>query len=291
MAVRTASSYLGLFLRDIRIEHTLFALPFAYVGALFGARGAPTAMQLVWVTLAVLGARTAAMAINRYADRKIDARNPRTAKRAVAAGALPPRVMLWATGVGLLVLLLSAAMLDPLCVALLPLAALGLLIYPYCKRFTWLVHFVLGAVDGFAPLGAAIGVSGRIEAPAVLLFVAVTVWVAGFDVLYALMDLDVDRAQGIRSLPARFDVGNGRVPIAVLHGALVLALLGAGLAAHVGPPYYLGAAFAVVLLAYELALVARERDVFRLNARVFNANMLFSVAFLASTYAGFAGTR
>ena len=152
-----------LFLREIRLEHTLFALPFAYVGAVLGARGFPSWHALLWITLAVLGARTAAMAANRYFDRDIDARNPRTARRALATGALSPVVMVWAIVLGLALLLLSAWMLNPLCVKLLPIAALGVLVYPLCKRFTWLVHFVLGAVDGLAPLGAFIGVTGTVS--------------------------------------------------------------------------------------------------------------------------------
>jgi 4-hydroxybenzoate polyprenyltransferase len=149
-----------LFLKEIRIEHTLFALPFAYVGAIMAARGLPAWGALGWITLAVLGARTAAMAANRYFDRDLDARNPRTAGRAVTSGRLSPAVMLWAIAAGLSVLLISAWQLNPLCVKLMPIAAIGLLVYPLCKRFTWLVHFVLGAVDALAPLGAFIGIAG-----------------------------------------------------------------------------------------------------------------------------------
>lgn len=215
---------LGLFLREIRIEHTLFALPFAYVGAILAARGIPSPAALGWITLAVLGARTAAMAANRFLDREIDARNPRTARRALASGALPPAAMVWASLAGLALLLWAAWMLNPLCVKLMPVAALLLLIYPLCKRFTWASHFVLGAVDGLAPLGAYIGIAGTITLPALLLFAAVTIWVAGFDIIYALMDLAVDEAQGIRSLPARFGEASGRVLPIVLHAAMLLLL-------------------------------------------------------------------
>jgi 4-hydroxybenzoate polyprenyltransferase len=195
---------LAMFLREIRIEHTLFALPFAYVGAILAARGIPSPAVLGWITLAVIGARTAAMAANRFLDREIDARNPRTARRALASGALAPTAMLWVTAAGLALLLWAALNLNPLCVKLMPIAIVLLLMYPLCKRFTWAGHFVLGAVDGLAPLGAFIAVSGEITLSAVLLFAAVTIWVAGFDIIYALMDLGIDREQGIRSLPARF---------------------------------------------------------------------------------------
>jgi 4-hydroxybenzoate polyprenyltransferase len=277
----------ALFLKELRIEHTLFALPFAYVGAVLAARGLPSWAALGWITLAVLGARTAAMAANRYLDRDIDARNPRTARRAVASGALSPATMLWAVVAGLVVLLVAAWMLNPLCVKLMPVAAVLLLLYPLCKRFTWLVHFVLGAVDALAPLGAYIGVSGRVTWPAVLLFLAVTVWVAGFDIVYALMDIPVDRAQGISSLPARFGETSGRVLPLALHAAMLGLLAWAGVAARVGWIYYAGVAAAAILVLYEERLLRAAQSVFVLNERVFVSNMAFSLVFLGTTVASY----
>ncbi|HEY0394118.1 MAG TPA: 4-hydroxybenzoate octaprenyltransferase [Candidatus Elarobacter sp.] len=282
-------SALKLFLRDIRVEHTLFALPFAYVGAVMAARGLPSWWQLLWITLAVVGARTAAMAANRYFDKDMDAANPRTAKRAVASGKLPPAVMLWAIALGLGLLVLSAAMLNPLCVKLLPLAALGAVGYPLCKRFTWTVHFVLGAVDACAPLGAYVAVAGTIDAPALLLFVAVTVWVAGFDILYALMDLRFDLANGVRSFPQAFGERSARLWPVLLHAVMVLALLEAGVLARAGWLYYAGVALAGAVTAYEQRLIALAKDVFALNDRVFLTNMAFSVGFLGTTLASYAG--
>lgn len=276
-----------LFLKEIRIEHTLFALPFAYVGAVFAARGIPSLHALVWITLAVLGARTAAMAANRYFDREIDARNPRTARRAVASGIMSPAIMLWACVLGVALLLVSAWQLNPLCVKLLPIAALGVFVYPLCKRFTWLTHFVLGAVDALAPLGAFIGVSGTVTWPAVLLFCAVTVWVAGFDIIYALMDLPIDREQGISSLPARFGERSAQVLPMVLHIAMIAMLAGAGVLAHAAWPYAVGIAAAAVLVAYEERLFGTAENVFALNERIFTANMAFSVVFLITVIAGF----
>jgi 4-hydroxybenzoate polyprenyltransferase len=291
MSVSRITSPLGvvqLVLREIRVEHTLFALPFAYVGAVFGAHGLPSLHAFVWITLAVLGARTAAMAANRYIDRDIDARNPRTARRALASGALAPGVMLGTAVAGIVLLVVAAAELNPLCLKLLPLAALGILAYPFCKRFTWGVHFVLGAVDGFAPLGAYVAVTGRISLPAILLLAAVTVWVAGFDIIYALMDRDVDLAQNIRSIPARFGARSGRVLPIALHLATAALLGAAGALAQAGPLYYAGVVFALGLSAYEYKLFDWAENVFVLNERVFVSNMVFSIAFLASTYAGFA---
>lgn len=281
-------SAIRLFLDEIKIEHTLFALPFAYAGALLAARGLPSMHVLVWITLAVLGARTAAMSANRLLDAKIDRRNPRTAKRAVASGTLAPSTMIVAIVVGLMLLALAAYELNPLCLALLPIGAAGVILYPLVKRWTWAVHFVLGAVDALAPLGAWIAVTGRFEPAAWVLFAAVTVWVAGFDILYALMDRDFDVEEGIRSIPARFGSAAGHAVPQLLHGALVIALAALGVLAHVGPIYWFGVAAAIVLLGYELALIRKRRDVYALNAAVFNANMAFSVVFLISTAASIA---
>ncbi|MGA2759825.1 MAG: UbiA-like polyprenyltransferase [Candidatus Cybelea sp.] len=272
-----------LFLREIRIEHTLFALPFAYVGAILAARGLPTLAQLGWITLAVLGARTAAMAANRFLDREIDARNPRTARRALASGTLPPSAMLWATVAGLSILLWAAWMLNPLCLKLLPIAVILLLMYPLCKRFTWLTHFVLGAVDGLAPLGAYVAIAGKITLPALALFAAVTIWVAGFDIIYALMDLNVDRDQGISSLPARFGERSGRFVPILLHLAMLALLTGAGVLDGAGRPYYLGIAALAILILYEEYLFRSGANLFVINERVFLSNMAFSVVFLLTT--------
>jgi len=278
----------ALFLREIRIEHTLFALPFAYAGAVVAARGLPSWAALGWITLAVLGARTAAMAANRYLDRDIDARNPRTARRAVASGALSPASMVWAVIIGLGVLLWAAWMLNPLCVKLMPIAAVLLLIYPLCKRFTWLVHFVLGAVDALAPLGAYIGIAGTVSWAAMLLFLAVTIWVAGFDIIYALMDVAVDRAQGLSSLPARFGESSGRVLPIALHVVMALLLALIGSLTRTNPIYYAGVVAAIALVFYEDRLLRVAENVFVLNERVFIANMAFSLVFLATTIAGYA---
>jgi len=278
---------LRLFLRDIRIEHTLFALPFAYAGAVLAARGLPTLLQIFWITVAVIGARTAAMAANRYFDRDIDATNPRTARRALASGALRPRVMVIAVVAGMAVLVVAASQLNPMCLALLPVAAVPIVVYPLCKRFTWTAHFVLGAIDGLAPLGAFIAIAGTIAWSAVALFVAVTLWVAGFDVIYALMDRDVDLEQGLRSIPVRFGPERARSFAIALHVAMVALLAAAGALEHAGTAFYLGVGLAAVLAWYEQRLFGIAKNLFVLNERVFVSNMVFSVAFLCTTLGGF----
>jgi 4-hydroxybenzoate polyprenyltransferase len=273
------------FLEELKVEHTLFALPFAYAGALLGARGIPSLHALFWITLAVLGARTAAMAANRVLDARLDRKNPRTAGRLVASGKLTASSMVWAIVLGLVLLTVAAWQLNPLCLALLPLGAAAVVVYPLVKRWTWAVHFVLGAVDGLAPLGAWIAVTGKIELGALILFAAVTLWVAGFDILYALMDRDFDVREGVRSIPARFGVNAARWLPELLHALVILSLVWLGLTMRLRPVYWLGIAFATGLLAYEFVLIARQRDPFALNSAVFSANMIFSVAFFLSTAA------
>ncbi len=277
---------LRAFVRDIKPEHTLFALPFAYAGALLAQGGIPSLRTLAWITVAVLGARTAAMAANRLLDARIDARNPRTAARPLATGELRPAVMVWATVVGVALLTLAAWQLNPLCLSLVPLGALGLVVYPLVKRFSWGVHFLLGAVDALAPLGAWLAVTGRFQWPALILFLAVTLWVAGFDILYALMDYDFDVREGIRSIPARFGTQAGRRLPLILHGIMLALLAWLGLAVNAHPLYWCGLAAGIVLVGYEVFLISRRGgDVFALNAAVFNANMTFSVIFLVTTLA------
>jgi 4-hydroxybenzoate polyprenyltransferase len=276
------------FLAEIKIEHTLFALPFAYAASLLAARGLPSWHVLLWITIAVLGARTAAMAANRLIDAPLDKLNPRTARRALPAGTLSPAVMVWATVAGVALLTLAAFELNPLCLALVPVGAVAIIVYPFVKRWTWGVHLFLGAVDALAPLGAWIAVTGRFEVGAWILFGAVTVWVAGFDILYALMDRDFDVAEGVRSIPARFGAGVGLRAPQYLHGLLVVALAALGLATRAAPLYFLGVAAAVALVTYEFVLIRRQRDAFALNAAVFNANMAFSIVFLVTTAASIA---
>jgi 4-hydroxybenzoate polyprenyltransferase len=223
------------------------------------------------------------MSANRLFDRDIDARNPRTARRALPSGRLAPSVMIWATGVGFALLCWAAWMLNPLCVKLLPIAVALVLVYPLCKRFTWLVHFVLGAVDGLAPLGAYVAIAGRITLPALALFAAVTLWVAGFDIIYALMDLRVDEEQGIRSVPARFGAASGRFLPLLLHAGMLALLAEAGRLDGAGPLYYLGVAAVAVLILYEERLFRSGANLFVINERVFLSNMTFSVIFLLTT--------
>ena len=260
----------------VKIEHTVFALPFAYIGALLCRNDIPSAHDLVWITLAMVGARSLAMSINRLVDAEIDARNPRTATRELPAGALSRVQVVVFCGLALALYLAACFQLDPIVRWLAPIPIAGFVVYPYLKRITWLSHVWLGAVDGLAPVGAWAAVTNELPWQAWALGVAVALWVAGFDVLYALFDLDFDRAHGLHSFPARFGVPAAFAAARFCHVATVALLVGAGLGLTVGPLYWAGVAAVGLLLAYEHALVSPS-DLRRLDAAFFTVNGVIAV--------------
>ena len=272
--------YPRLFASLVKVEHTVFALPFAYVGAFLAVGGVPTSSDLVWVTVAMIGARSLAMALNRLIDAGVDARNPRTAGRELPRGSLLPRqVVLFCLG-SLALFLVAVYQLDPLVRWLWPIPVLGFVVYPYLKRATWLCHLWLGAVDGLAPVGAWVAVTGELPWEAWALGAAVAFWVAGFDILYALFDLEVDSAQGLHSLPARFGVRAAFWTSRACHVLTVAALAAAGLGLSVGALYWIGAGVVAALLAYEHALVSPS-DWRRLDTAFFTMNGVISIALFA----------
>jgi len=268
------------FARLVKIEHTVFALPFAYVGAFLAVGDTPSAHALVWITLAMVGARSLAMALNRLIDAGLDARNPRTAGRELPSGQLsvPQVVLFCAASLGLF--LAAVWQLAPLTHALWPIPVAGFVVYPYLKRWTWLCHAWLGAVDGLAPVGAWVAITNHLPWQAWTLGAAVALWVAGFDCFYALFDLDVDRAQGLHSIATRFGVHGAFAGARIAHAATIACLIAAGLGLSVGVLYWLGVAVVGGLLAYEHSLV-RPGDLHRLDAAFFTMNGVISVAFAA----------
>ncbi len=260
-----------LVLDSIRFEHTIFALPFAYIGMVLAAGGAVTWSQVLWITVAMAGGRTLAMASNRVIDRYVDAENPRTAKRAIPAGRIAAWEMSLLGLVGLVALIFAAAQLNDLCLKFLPIAAVVLVGYNYTKRFTWLSHFVLGFADGMAPVGGWIAVTGRLDLEAVLLGFAVMFWIGGVDPIYAIPGIDFGRGNGLHSIPARFGVATGLWLSAACH-ILTLALLAlAGISLGLGLWYWVGLAVSLALLVYEHSLV-RPGNLSRLNVAFFNMN-------------------
>jgi 4-hydroxybenzoate polyprenyltransferase len=268
---------IGTTLEMIKIEHTLFALPFAFLGAVLAAKGIPSAAQILWITLAMVGARSTAMAFNRIADRDYDARNPRTRMRAIPAGALSVGFVLVFTLVGAALFLFAAAMLNRLTLLLSPVALASVVIYSYTKRWTLLSHLVLGWCLAIAPTGAWIAVRGSIDSPApLLLSLTVMLWTAGFDVLYACQDYEFDRREGLRSIPARFGIEGSLWISRLLHVGAFAALVALYFVTHLGPLALVGLIATGALLIYQHTLV-RANDLSRLNAAFFTTNAFVSV--------------
>lgn len=270
----------ALFARLVKVEHTVFALPFAYVGALLAVDGVPSGHALVWITVAMVGARSLAMALNRLIDAGIDAANPRTAARELPSGMLSAQAVVAFSLVSLAVFLFAVWQLAPLVRYLWPIPVAAFVVYPYLKRFTWLCHAWLGGVDALAPVGGWVAVRGDLPWQAWALGGAVGAWVAGFDVLYALFDVEIDRAQGLHSIAARFGERRAFDVARLLHLATVGLLVAVGFGVAVGSWYWAGVAAVALLLAYEHSLV-RPGDLRRLDAAFFTMNGVISLAFFA----------
>ena len=272
--------YPRLFASLVKVEHTVFALPFAYIGAFLAVDGVPSTHDLFWITAAMVGARSLAMALNRLIDAGIDARNPRTAARELPRGALRPWQVILFSLASLAVFLAAVYRLAPIVRWLWPIPVAAFVVYPYLKRWSWVSHFWLGAVDGLAPLGAWAAITNELPWEAWALGGAVAFWVTGFDLFYALFDLDVDRAQGLHSLAARFGVGAAFAGARLCHAATVACLVAAGLGLPVGGLYWLGVTAVAGLLLYEHSLVS-PRDRRRLDMAFFTMNGVISVTFFA----------
>ncbi len=264
-------------LEMIKIEHTLFALPFAFLGAVLAAGGIPSAWQIVWIIAAMVGARSTAMAFNRIADKDYDARNPRTKLRAIPAGILSTGFVWGFTIISAALFLVSAAMLNRLTLVLSPVALASIVLYSYTKRWTLLSHLVLGWCLAIAPTGAWIAVRGAIDSPIpLLLSLVVMLWTAGFDVLYACQDFEFDRREGLYSIPARFGIAQSLWIARTLHAGAFAALVALYFLTNLGAIALLGVIATGALLIYQHTLV-RADDLSRLNAAFFTTNAFVSV--------------
>jgi len=277
-------AHIRRFLEMIKFSHTVFALPFALMGAILAARGIPDGRTLLWILVAMVGARSGAMGMNRYADRDLDALNPRTRERALPRGLIRPGQVLVLVALSFALLLLAAYNLNPLCLALAPLAIVVLAGYSYTKRFTTLSHLILGLCLAFAPIGAWIAVAGRLEVAPLLLGAAVLCWVAGFDILYALADIPFDRAHGLFSIPALLGERGGLSVSLLLHALTPLLLAAVGSLLGLGAWYYAGVLFVLLLLAVE-HVVIRRYGTSRLEFAFFNVNGVISVGVFLFTLA------
>lgn len=270
-------------LRMVKIEHSLFALPFAFLGMLLAARGLPSLSTVTWVVVCMVSARSAAMAFNRILDRRLDARNPRTRGRSLPAGRLHPSFAWGFTLASAAVFVLGAAMLNRTCLLLSPVALAVILGYSAVKRITALTHLVLGLALAMAPAGAWIAVRGDLGAAPLLLSLAVVLWVAGFDILYACQDVEFDRAEGLHSAPAVLGVGPALVVSGLLHLGMLGALAVLGKVAGLGWIYALGVGAAAVLLGYAHRVV-RPGDLARIQTAFFATNVLVGGVLLVATF-------
>jgi 4-hydroxybenzoate polyprenyltransferase len=269
-------------LEMIKIEHTLFALPFAFLGAMLAARGIPTAAQIIWITIAMAGARSTAMAFNRIADRNFDARNPRTKTRAIPAGTLSVSFVIAFTIISAGIFLFAAAMLNRLTLILSPIALGSIVLYSYTKRWTTWSHLVLGWCLAIAPTGAWIAVRGAIDSPEpLLLSLLVMLWTAGFDVLYACQDYDFDRSEGLYSIPARFGIDRALWISRALHAGAFAAVVALYFVTKLGLTALVGVIAMGALLIYQHTLV-RSNDLSRLNDAFFTTNAFVSVILFLS---------
>jgi len=278
-------STLRHFLDAIKFEHTVFALPFAYIAMVLAADGWPGWRVLVWVTLAMVGGRTLAMSTNRLVDRFLDAQNPRTADRHLPRGLISPGVVITAAIASAALLVLAGWMLNPLCLALIPVAMIFLVGYSYTKRFTWLTHWILGFTDGGAAAGGWIAVRGTFDPPAFLLWFALTVWIGGFDLIYACQDVEFDRSAGLHSFPARFGVPAALWAAKLCHALTVGAFAALGWMTGLGWLYWFGVLAAAGLFVYEHSLVS-PTDLSRLDIAFFNVNGYVAVILFLAVLAG-----
>lgn len=265
-----------LYLKMIKFSHSVFALPFAFTGAIMAASGIPSPAQVFWIVVAMVGARSGAMGLNRIIDRHIDKGNPRTKNREIPSGKISVFDASVFTAASLLLLVAAAYKLNPLCFKLAPVAIIVLFLYSYTKRFTWMSHFILGIAISAAPLGSWIAIKGSIEPAILCLSLAVVFWLAGFDVLYAMQDLEFDRRHGLYSVPQRFGIKKALLLSRVFHAITVGLLISTGVILRLGLFYWTGMTVVLTLFIYEHSLVKSD-DLSKLNTAFFNMNGYISV--------------
>jgi len=272
--------------RMIKFEHSVFALPFAYMGAMLAAGGLPTFWQVFWITVAMVGARSLAMGLNRLIDRKIDTRNPRTKNRALPKKLLSEKDVVVFNLISLAVFLIAVYNLAPLCRWLWPFIVLPFVVYPYTKRFTWFCHLFLGMCLGLAPIGAWIAVTNSISFVPILLGLAVCFWVAGFDIFYACQDVEIDRKQKLYSIPTIFGIKKALIITAIFHTLSVGIFFAVGVLSRLGLIYFVGLAIVASLLLHENRLIS-PNDLSKLNTAFFVMNGVISVVMFLFTMLDF----
>lgn len=275
-----------LYFRMIKFSHSIFALPFAFTAALLAASGIPSPYQIFWITIAMVSARSSAMGFNRIIDRNIDALNPRTSKREIPSGKIKLKEAWIFVLISLCIFIFSAYKLNPLCFKLSPIAIFFLFFYSYTKRFTWLSHIVLGITISAAPLGAWIAIKGYFDLEIIPLSLAVVFWLAGFDILYALQDLDFDKGHGLYSIPQRFGIKKALFLSRIFHFITWSLLVLTGVIFGLNFAYWIGLFIISILLIYEHRLV-KPNDLSRLDIAFFNMNGYISLTIFFFTLVSF----
>ena len=265
-----------IYLEMIKFQHSIFALPFAYLGAFLSQMKVPSFITIFWITLAMVGARSFAMSLNRLIDIETDRRNPRTAERALPKRLLPVSNVILFSIISLGFFLLAVYNLAPICRYLWPIVVIPFVIYPYTKRFTWLSHFILGFCLGLAPIGAWIAVTNTFSLEPFLIGSAVILWVAGFDIFYAIQDIDFDCRHKLYSIPARFGIKTSLTLTKLLHITSITILIWLGIRLDLGLFYFIGVVVTAILLAYENSLI-KANDLSRLNLAFFTMNGVISM--------------
>lgn len=277
-------SKVKIFMEMIKFEHTIFALPFAFMGAMLGsvvvAGALPSWAQIGWIIVAMVGARSAAMGLNRLIDAKIDKKNPRTAGRAIPAGKLSVAEVIVFVIISFIFLFIAAYQLNTLAMQLLPIAVFMLVFYSYTKRFTWLCHVFLGLTIGLAPLGGWVAVTGQIDMVAIIFYFSVALWTAGFDIIYACQDIEFDRKENIYSIPSRFGLAKGLAIAKTFHAITAAGLFSLVFLTDLSWLYVVGTVIAAAILFYEHRLVS-PNDLSRLDAAFFTMNGTLSVVVFA----------
>ncbi len=280
--MQTAPNKAVLYLKMIKLSHSVFALPFAFTGAILAASGIPSLKQVFWIAVAMVGARSGAMGLNRIIDRKIDAANPRTANREIPSGKINVRDAVIFTFISLALFVFAAYNLNPLCLKLSPIAIGVLVLYSYTKRFTWMAHFVLGIAISAAPIGAWIAIRGTFDLEIMPLSIAVVFWLAGFDVLYALQDMEFDKSHGLYSIPQRFGIKKSLILSRIFHFVTWSLLAVNGVIFNLNFVYWIGMFLVSGLLIYEHSLV-KHNDLSKLDMAFFNMNGYISIAVFVFT--------
>lgn len=276
-------SKLTAHINNIALHHSIFALPFAYMGAFLGARGVPTVSELLWITVAMVGARSAALAIDNLVDLKYDKLHPRFTKRPMVTGEVRPWEAILLIIVSLIVFLGAAAQLAPICLKVAPIAIFPFVIYPYMKRYTFCCHLVLGLALSMAPFGGWVAITGSLSLPVILLGLAVGIWIAAFDVIYGCQDEEFDRQHGLHSMATQFTVPGALRIAKAMHGVCIICFVMVGWLMQLSPIYYVGVLVAAVTLIYQHSIVSAS-DLSRVTQVYFMRNGIVAIAIFCFTY-------